>query len=173
MVTLSSNARFFNSLIAIVLFAIAGCKPYSFSGASTTPEMKTVSVQYFPNNAALVQPTLSQSLTEALNERLIGETSLSLIEQSGDLSFEGAITNYAVTPVAILQNETAAMNRLTVSIHVKFTNNIDAKLSYETNFMRYEDYLSTSDLSAVEDQLIQSINDQLVEDIFNKALVNW
>jgi len=135
--------------------------------------MKTVSVQYFPNNASLVQPTLSQSLTEALKERLIGETSLSLVEQNGDLSFEGAITNYAVSPVAIQQDETAAMNRLTVRIHVKFVNNVDEKLSYETNFSRYEDYLSTSDLSAVEEQLIKSINDQLVEDMFNKALVNW
>lgn len=149
-----------------------GCT-LKFSGASLTPEMKTVSVQYFPNNAALVQPTISQALTEALKERLIGETSLTLVEQNGDLIFEGAITNYAVTPVAIQQNETAAMNRLTVSIHIKFTNNIDEKLSFESNFMRYEDYLSTSDLASVEDELIKSINEQLVEDIFNKSVVNW
>ncbi|PCH86277.1 MAG: hypothetical protein COB88_08425 [Flavobacteriales bacterium] len=158
--------------MAITLLAGYGCK-ISLSGASTTPEMKTVSVQYFPNNAALVQPTLSQSLTEALKERLIAETNMSLVEQNGDLSFEGAITGYAVSPVAIQQNETAAMNRLSVNIHVKFTNYVNEKLSFETNFMRYEDYLSTDDLSAVEDQLIKSISDQLVEDIFNKALVNW
>ena len=168
----SRNVQILYSLIAITLLAGYGCK-ISLSGASTTPEMKTVSVQYFPNNAALVQPTLSQSLTEALKERLIAETNMSLVEQNGDLSFEGAITGYAVSPVAIQQNETAAMNRLSVNIHVKFTNYVNEKLSFETNFMRYEDYLSTDDLSAVEDQLIKSISDQLVEDIFNKALVNW
>ena len=135
--------------------------------------MKTVTVQYFPNNASLVQPTISQALTEALKQRLIAETSLQLVAQTGDLSFEGEITNYAVNPVAIQQNETAAMNRLTVTIHVKFTNNVGDKLSYETNFTRYEDYLSTADLASVEDALITSINDQLVEDMFNKALVNW
>lgn len=168
----SRSAQILYLFIAITLLAGYGCK-ISLSGASTTPEMKTVSVQYFPNNAALVQPTLSQSLTEALKERLIAETNMSLVEQNGDLSFEGAITGYAVSPVAIQQNETAAMNRLSVNIHVKFTNYVNEKLSFETNFMRYEDYLSTDDLSAVEDQLIKSISDQLVEDIFNKALVNW
>ena len=159
-------------LTFILMPGITGCK-LSFSGASITPEMKTVSVQYFPNNAALVQPTLSQALTEALKERLLTETSLSLVEQNGDLNFEGAIVNYSVSPVAIQQNETAAMNRLTVSITVKFTNYVDTKLSYETRFSRYEDYVSTSDLSSVEDQLIKDINAQLIDDIFNKALVNW
>jgi len=171
-VTAVPGTRFSYLLIAACLAALAGCT-LKFSGASLNPDMKTVSVQYFQNNAALVQPTLSQSLTEALKERLIGETNLSLVEQGGDLMFEGTITNYAVTPVAIQQNETAAMNRLTVTIHVKFTNNVDEKLSYKSNFMRYEDYPSTSDLSAVEDALIKSINAQLVEDIFNKAVVNW
>ena len=170
--TTTLGTRFSCLLIAGCLLSSASCT-LKFSGASLSPDMKTVSVQYFPNNAALVQPTLSQSLTEALKERLIGETSLSLVEQNADLRFEGAITNYAVTPVAIQQNETAAMNRLTVTIHVKFINNVDEKLSYESNFMRYEDYASTSDLSAVEDQLIKSINAQLVEDMFNKAVVNW
>ena len=170
--TTTLGTRFSCLLIAACLLSSVSCT-LKFSGASLSPDMKTVSVQYFPNNAALVQPTLSQSLTEALKERLIGETSLSLVEQNGDLRFEGAITNYAVTPVAIQQNETAAMNRLSVTIHIKFINNLDEKLSYESNFMRYEDYASTSDLSAVEDQLIKSINAQLVEDLFNKAVVNW
>ena len=159
-------------LIAAVLLAVSGCK-ITLSGASTTPEMKTITVQYFANNASLVQPTLSQALTETLKERLIAETSLQIVAQTGDLSFEGEITNYAVSPVAIQQNETAAMNRLSVMIHVKFTNHVDDKLSYETNFMRYEDYLSTADLTSVEDALITSINEQLVEDMFNKAFVNW
>lgn len=171
--TITSKPHFIFHFVAIVLVLVSGCKPYTFSGASISPEMKTVSVEYFPNNAALVQPTISQSLTEALKELLIAETTMSLVEQNADLSFEGSISNYAVNPVAIQQNETAAMNRLTVTIHVKFVNNVDDKLSYETNFMRYEDYSSTADLSSVEDQLIKSISDQLVEDIFNKALVNW
>lgn len=170
--TTVTGTRFYSLLIVACLVASAGCT-LKFSGASLSPDMKTVTVQYFQNNAALVQPTLSQSLTEALKERLISETNLSLVEQGGDLIFEGVITNYAVSPVAIQQNETAAMNRLTVTIHVKFTNNVNEKLSYESNFMRYEDYPSTSDLTTVEDALITSINAQLVEDIFNKAVVNW
>lgn len=156
------------------LVTIAACKVnYSFTGASISPDVKTVSVQYFQNNASLVQPALSQSLTEALKGRFLSETNLTLIDQNGDLNFEGAITNYNVSPMAIQGNETAALNRLKITIHVKFINNTDPKQNYETSFERYEDYLSTLDLSSVEEDLIKSINTKLVEDMFNKAVINW
>ncbi len=121
----------------------------------------------------MVQPTLSQSLTEALKDRFLTETNLILVEQNGDLSFEGSISNYVVTPVAIQGDETAAMNRLSITIRIKFINKIDEKQNYESSFSRYEDYLSSSDLSTVEEELITVINVQLVDDIFNKAVINW
>ncbi|HIA36397.1 MAG TPA: hypothetical protein EYM84_11040 [Flavobacteriales bacterium] len=158
--------------MGVLIFS--GCKiKYSFTGASIPPEAKTVSIQYFPNNAPLVQPSLSQLLTEALKDRFLTETNLALVEQNGDLNFEGSIINYVVTPVAIQGDETAAMNRLSITIRVKFINIIDEKQNYENNFSRYEDYLSTSDLSSVEEELITTINVQLVDDIFNKAVINW
>jgi hypothetical protein len=161
-------------VVFLLLLGNESCKVnYSFTGASISPETKTVSVQFFKNNAQLVQPTLSQSLTEALKDRFVSETSLTLVEQTGDLDFEGEITNYVITPIAIQGNETAALNRLTVSIRVIFVNYTDEKQSFETNFSRYEDYESSQDLSSVEENLINNINAQLVEDIFNKALVNW
>jgi hypothetical protein len=98
---------------------------------------------------------------------------LTLVEQDGDFNFEGSITNYVVTPVAIQGNETAALNRLTVTVSISFTNSVDTKQSYQTQFSRYEDYDSSQDLSAMENDLINSINDQLVIDIFNKAVINW
>jgi len=123
--------------------------------------------------AEQAQPTISPMLTEALKDRFLSETNLTLVDYNGDMNFEGTITNYTVTPVAIQGNETAALNRLTVSVRVKFTNLVDEKQSFEYSFSRYEDYDSSQDLSAVEEELITSINTQLVDDIFTKAVVNW
>jgi hypothetical protein len=150
-----------------------GCGVYSFTGASISPDVKTVSIQYFPNNAAVVQPILSQQFTEKLKEKFISQTSLALVDNSGDLQFEGAITAYDAAPTAIQGNETAALNRLTIRVNVKFTNTKDEKQNFETTFSRYADYDSKLTLSSVEQELISQINTQLVDDIFNKAVVNW
>jgi hypothetical protein len=94
------------------------------------------------------------------------------VESGGDLSFEGEITDYKTTPVAIT-GQTAAMNRLTITVNVRFSNRIDETKDFEQSFSRYEDYPSDQDLNAVQEALTTTITEQLVEDIFNKALVNW
>ena len=159
--------------LGILLLSLQSCWWYSFTGASIDPEIKTFSVSYFPNNAPLVQPTLSQSFTDALKEILTSQTDLILVKSGGDLRFSGEITGYSTRPIAIQGNETAAMNRLSVTIKVQFENTFDDKQSFETNFTRYQDYESSLSLSAVEGTLIDEINEQLVEDVFNKAVVNW
>lgn len=146
---------------------------YSFTGASISPKVKTVTIQYFPNQASLVVPNLSRALTDALRDYFTSQTNLILVDKGGDLNIEGAITGYAVQPIAIQGNETAAMNRLTITVNVKFTNRTDEKQNFETAFSRYEDYQSALNLSSVQDALIKQIDDMLVQDIFNKAVVNW
>ena len=161
-------------LFLLVSFSQIGCRVgYSFTGASVSPAVKTVSILYFPNNAPLVAPTLSRSLTDALRDYFTSHTNLSLLERNGDINVEGRITGYAVQPEAIQGNETAAMNRLTITISVKFTNRTDEKQNFENIFSRYLDYPSSKDLNAVQDDLISQINDMLVLDVFNKAMVNW
>ena len=160
-------------LFLLFIPLINGCGIYSFTGASISPDVKSVSVQYFKNNATLVQPKLSQTLTDALKDKFSTQTNLNLINKGGDLSFEGSITNYSTQPVAIQGNETAALNRLTITISVKFTNIKNDKQNFESTFSRYEDYPSSKNLVSVEDGLIKQITDVLVEDIFNKAVVNW
>jgi hypothetical protein len=151
-----------------------GCKVnYSLTGASVSPAVKTVSIIYFTNNAPLVAPTLSRTLTNSMRDYFTSHTSLNLVERNGDINIEGSITGYAVQPVAIQGNETAAMNRLTITISVKFTNKTDDRQNFETTFSRYQDYPSSNDLNAVQDGLIVLINDQLIQDVFNKAVVNW
>lgn len=151
-----------------------GCKMnYSFTGASIPPDAKTINIKYFPNRASLVEPTLSQTFTEALKDKFTNETSLILTNQGGDLILEGTITGYTTQPVAIQGNDQAAMNRLTITVQVKYTNTVDDKMSFESNFSRYSDYSSSQNLSSVQDALIEEISTWLVEDIFNKAVVNW
>lgn len=149
------------------------CKNYSFTGASIAPEIKTVSIRFFPNRAAIVQPSLSQAFTEKLRDKFVSETNLALTDKAGDLNFEGSITDYNTQPIAIQGNDNAALNRLTISVNVKFTNTKDPKNDFESNFSRYADYDSKVNLASVEQDLIIQINQQLVDDIFNKAVINW
>jgi hypothetical protein len=161
-------------LIIGFMFLLISCRiNYSFTGASISPQVKTVSIQYFPNQAPLVVPTLSIDLTDALRDYFTSQTNLELVNRNGDINIEGAITGYVVQPIAIQGNETAAMNRLTITVNVKFTNKTNEKQNFETSFSRYQDYQSTLSLVSVQDVLIKQINDQLVQDIFNKAVVNW
>lgn len=167
--------RFFRPTLLLSLILITcGCRmSYSFTGASISPEVKTVCIPFFDNNAPLVVPTLARTMTTALRDYFTSQTNLNIVDRSGDLLLDGSITQYVVTPVAIQGNETAAMNRLTITVFVKFTNKTDPKQKWEQSFSRYQDYSSSYNLSAVEEGLIKDIADQLVLDIFNKAVVNW
>jgi len=157
----------------MLLVLLQSCGFYSFTGASISPAVETISIIPFPNNAPLVQPTLSQEFTNALKEKFTSQTNLALVNRDGDLNIEGEITGYSTQPVAIQGNEQAALNRLTISVKVRFTNTVEEARSFESTFTRFEDYPSSQSLSAVEESLIQQINEALVEDIFNRAVVNW
>lgn len=162
---------FFLAFLTLVFY---NCKiKYSFTGASISPDVKTISIGYFKNNASIVQPLLSQTFTEALKDKFLSQTNLTLVEKNGDLQFEGEITNYNISPTAIQGNETAALNRLTITVNVRFTNTKNETQNFEKNFSRYADYESTQNLSAIEEQLIKTINEMLVEDIFNQTVANW
>ena len=160
-------------LFGLIVFPQTSCKvSYSFTGASISPDVKTIAIPYLVNNAPLVVPTLSRTLTDALRDYFTSQTSLQTVDKKGDLELTGTITGYAVTPVAIQGNETAAMNRLTITVNVRFVNKKNTKQNFESTFSRYQDY-PVADLNTVQDGLIKTITDQLVQDIFNKSVVNW
>ena len=167
--------KYTSFLLIAFVFAFSGCSiKYSFSGASIPPEAQTVSVANFPNMAPLVNPTLSNTLTEALKDRFLSQTNLQLISSYGDLQFEGSIVGYKTAPVNIQANsDAAAQNRLTIAVKVKFTNLLDPEANYETKFSRYAEYDSSQSLADVESGLVEQIVEELIEDIFNKAVVNW
>ncbi len=155
----------------MVLFS--GCGFYSFTGASIPAQATTISVAFFPNDAPLVQPMLSQHFTDALQTKFLRQTNLRLIEDNGDLHFEGAITGYSTMPTAIAGDDRAALNRLTISVRVRFINEYDEDNSFDRTFSRFYDYPSNISLSQVEMEAIEVITEALVEDIFNQAVVNW
>lgn len=161
------------SFIISIILSLAGCGVYSFTGASISPEVKTVSIDFFPAYAPLAPPIAGQLFTEDLKDIFLSQTNLVLVQTDGDLQFEGAITNYTTAPVAIQGNETAALTRVSITVKVKFTNQKEEGQDFETTFTRFEDFETTTDLSSVEEELLNSINDQLVQDIFNKSVTNW
>ncbi len=157
-----------------LLFTTTSCKvTYSFSGVNISQEVTTYSVDYFPNRAAIVQAQLSQLFTDALMDKIQNNTSLKLSTDGGDVQFSGEITRYETRPTAITGQETAARNRLTIAVRVKYTNLVEPELDYDTSFSRYEDYDASQNLSDVENELIDLIVENLIEDIFNKAFVSW
>ncbi len=169
-----SIKRHITVAVAAATLLLGGCSvKYTFSGASIPLQAKTVSIGYFPNNAPMVAPTLSSTLTDALQERFARQTRLQQVSSGGDLAFEGEISNYTSTPAQITANETAAMNRLTITVKVKFTNIYEPQFNYNKSFSAFADYDSNSLLQDVQDSLITEIVAQLVTDIFNAAVANW
>jgi hypothetical protein len=173
--------RFFSILTICVITVASLCLisscgykvTYNLSGGSIPPEAKTFSVAYFPNNAPMVAPTLSNVLTEGLRDKFSRQTRLQQVEEGGDFAFEGEITNYTSTTASVSSGDYALQNRLTITVKVKFTNAIDDKMSFNKNFSAYADYDSTKLLNEVESELIPQIVEQLVTDIFQAAASNW
>lgn len=160
------------TILSVIIFQ--ACKiSYSFTGAVPMVGVKTFSVDYFPNRAKLVNPNLSQQFTDALQDKIMKQTSYNLIPENGDLEFSGQITDYDVKPMNIQKGDLAAQNRLTVGVKVKFTNNKYHEQDWEKSFSAYEDFDSNSSLGDVEDQLVVEIMKKLNDDIFNASIANW
>lgn len=172
---MSNSLKIGISVCAVALsLLLTGCTiSYSFTGASIPTQAKTVSIAYFPNNAPMVAPTLSSTLTSALQDKFARQTKLQIVEEGGDLAFEGEITGYATAPAAVTAAETAARNRLTITVRVKYTSLYEPTLNYNKSFQAFAEYDASTMLQTVEDQLISEIVEQLVEDIFNAAVSNW
>jgi hypothetical protein len=160
-------------VIGIVL-SLSSCGIYSFTGASISPDVKTVQVNNFPNYAKLVNPGLSQSFTQGLQDLFLSQTNLNLTKNNGDLIFEGEITEYIITPAANTSDSRAAQNRLTISIKVRFYNDKDETRNFDKSFTHYEDFDANRELSgSFEDELVDLILERIFENIFNEAVANW
>lgn len=160
-------------IINLDIFLLTSCRFYSFTGASISSEVRTVSINYFPNKANTVKSSLSSMFTEKLKDYFTSQTNLNLTEHEGDLSFDGEITSYTIKPIDIQTNETARQNRLTIKVKVRFENKKDEIKNFNTTFSRHQDFAADEDLNDIEEGLMEEICNELIEDIFNKSVVNW
>ncbi len=163
--------------IATIL-TIVGCGAYSFTGISLPPETKTFQVNYFQNYAgnsagSTVEPGLERDFKIAFEELILNQTSLDLVRSNGDLVFEGEITEFRISPTTSTANNTAAQNRLTMSVMVRYFNKADEESDFEQRFSHYYDYPASSLLNAVKDEALTEIFERITQDIVNKALADW
>ncbi len=156
------------------MFIVHSCGIYSFTGTSIQPDVKTVTINYFEYLAPKVNPSLSNMLTEAMQDKFLKLTKLEQVDIDGDLELIGSVTGYDVKAASVTANEQVAQNRLTVTVKVDFINRKYPEESLEgKSFSAYQDFDATQSIDAVEGTLCEDIVEQLVEDIFNGTVANW
>ncbi|MGB0198962.1 MAG: LPS assembly lipoprotein LptE [Flavobacteriaceae bacterium] len=162
----------------LALYFFAGCKFYSFTGASIPEGAETVQVNMFVNNAAnsigsTFEAGLDRDFTNALQEVLINQTNLQLTGTEGDLIYEGEIEEYRVTPTTATAQQTAAQNRLSISINVRYFNTNNEEDDFEKRFSFYFDFPDTQLLQNVKAEAHEVIFERITQDIFNESLAKW
>ena len=160
-------------IISLSTLFFSSCGIYSFTGASIPAEADTFSVKYFSVNAPLADPNYGQILSESLKDLVLSQTRLDLDKESGDLRFEGFISDYRISTAAAQGDETASLNRLTITVNVTYFNSFNEEDNFTTSFTRFADFNSDLNFDLVEDDLIEEINDQLIQDIFDRSFGNW
>jgi len=159
-------------LLGFILFTFSGCHVYSFSGA--TIEGKTINIHQLENRARNVVPSLSATLTDKVRRRILSQTGLKPVNNDeADYDITGQITTYEVTVTAAQGVQVATKNRLTISVQIDFKNRLNEKADFSQTFTRFSDFNASQMLQSVESALIEDIGNQLADDIFNKAFVNW
>ena len=147
---------------------------YSLTGASISPETKTFQVNYFQNTAPLIEPGIERDFTNKLIDLLINQTSLELVKSNGDLTYEGEIVEYRISPTTATANNTAAQNRLTIAVNVRFFDKSDSEADFEKRFSFYYDYAGNIQLvGGQKDNAVDEIFERITQDIFNASLAKW
>ena len=164
----------FVTIIVLTGFICQRCGIYSFTGTNIHPDVTTIQIDYFPNNAILVEPGLSQKFTTDFQDLFLRQTNLDLVNSAGDLLFEGEITGYKINPMTATAQQTAAQNRLTITVNVRFYNSVVPEDDFEQQFSHYFDYPADVQLSgsALEDAFTEII-ERITQDIFNASVAKW
>lgn len=157
------------------------CGCYSFKGISIPPTISTFFVDQFQNGAGNAPPDIGQRFSDILKDRVLNNSRLNFDDSVPDIEFTGTVSSYSVQSVAPERRSTdseigefgSSLNRLSISIQVDYVDNLDDESSWNQSFSFFEDFESATNLSDVEDELIESIFDQITTDIFNKSFTNW
>ena len=161
-------------LFVILILAYSCSVKYSLTGASISTETKTFQVNYFQNNAPLIEPGIERDFTNKLIDLLINQTSLELVKSNGDLTYEGEIVEYRISPTTATANNTAAQNRLTVGVNIRFYDKNDSEADFEKRFSFYYDYPGNVQLiGGQRDTALDEIFERITQDVFNASLAKW
>ena len=159
-------------LLLILVSSFTACGIYSFTGVTETPE--TFQVNFFQNNAPLIEPGLDIQFTNALQDLIVNQTNSNLVNSSAEVIFEGEIVEYRISPTTATANNRAAQNRLTISVNVKYTNSKDDEKSFEQRFSFFFDYEGDALLTGGQrDTAWEAIFERITQDIFQRALADW
>ena len=161
--------------LAISAFTlILGCGAYSFTGISLSADTKTFQVNYFQNTAALIEPGIERDFTIALQDLILNQTNLDLVNSNGDIVYEGEIVEYRISPTTATSSNTAAQNRLTISVNVIFTNKNDEDADFEKRFSFFYDYAGSAQLiGSQKTTAVEEIFERITQDVINASLANW
>ncbi len=166
------KAAFFGFLL------LCSCKYYSFTGASIPEGAETVQVNFFVNNAAnevgsVFEPGLDRDFTNAIQEMLLNQTNLELTNVNGDLIYEGEIVQYRVSPMTATAQQTAAQNRLTMAVNVRYFNTQNDSDDFEKRFSFFYDFDASTQLQSVQTEAHEALFERITQDIFNESLAKW
>ena len=162
------------TLVATVVTLSSCLISYRFNGASIDySKTQSISIADFPNNAAMVNPNLSNNLSEGIRDIYSRQTRLQILRRGGDMELEGEIVDYALTPMAISADNLSAETKLTITIKVRFTNNKAPEESFEKTYSAYQTFDSSRLLTDVQDELCATMITELAENIYNDTVAKW
>jgi hypothetical protein len=161
-------------MVFVISTTLFSCWKYSFTGASIPASTKTFQVNYFQNNAPLIEPGLERDFTLALQDIILNQTSLDLVKSGADLTYEGEITEYRISPTTATSDNRAAQNRLSITVNVRFFDKNDEDAELEQRFSFFYDYAGSAQLvGSQKDTAINEIFERITQDIFNATLAKW
>jgi len=157
-----------------ILITTQSCNIYSFGGVTLDSRVKTIQIDYFPNNAQLVEPSLSGKFTDDLRELFNSQANLEMVRTNGDIYFEGEITGYRINPMTATAQQTAAQSRLTITVMVHYVNKYEEDKGFDQSFSFYHDFDSnTSLVGGALDEALEVIFERITQDIFNASVAQW
>jgi len=157
----------------LILILIQGCGIYSFSGTNISPETKTFQVNFFQNQSPRIFPGVDQQFTNQLQDLILNQTNLDLVTSGGDIIFEGEIIQDYVAPNTATSDITAAQNRLTIAINLRFYDTKDPSQDLEQRFSFFEDYAASASENNIRDSALETIFERITQDMFNATLARW
>jgi hypothetical protein len=157
----------------LTLFSLVSCNvKYNFTGTGKI-NAKTFQVNYFQNNAEIVEVGIERTFTQKLQNTIQNQTNLDLVPSGGDLLYEGEIVEYRITPMASNANQQSSQNRMTITINVRYSSKNSEDDNFEKRFSFFHDYDANLLPSAVLNEALEIIYERITQDIFNESLAKW